>query len=41
MRYLPHTPEEIAAMLRVIGKANIDELFDQIPEEVRLGFSFG
>jgi glycine dehydrogenase subunit 1 len=37
MRYLPHTPEEIAAMLRVIGKASIDELFDQIPEEVRLG----
>ena len=24
-------------MLRVIGKADIDELFDQIPEEVRLG----
>src|SRR5258706_9088035 len=37
MRYLPHTPEEIAAMLATIGKASIDELFEQIPKEVRLG----
>jgi glycine dehydrogenase subunit 1 len=35
MRYLPHTPEEITAMLAKIGKASIDELFEQIPEEVR------
>jgi glycine dehydrogenase subunit 1 len=35
MRYLPHTPEEIAAMLRAIGKGSIDELFEQIPKEVR------
>jgi glycine dehydrogenase subunit 1 len=35
MRYLPHTNEEIDAMLRVIGKASIDELFAPIPEEAR------
>ena len=32
MRYLPHTPEEIAEMLGVIGKSSIDELFETIPE---------
>jgi glycine dehydrogenase subunit 1 len=37
MRYLPHTPEEIEAMLAKIGKPSIDHLFDQVPEEVRLG----
>jgi glycine dehydrogenase subunit 1 len=35
MRYLPHTPEEIAEMLGVIGKQNIDELFETIPASVR------
>jgi glycine dehydrogenase subunit 1 len=35
MRYLPHTPEEIAAMLAVIGKGSLDELFETIPESVR------
>jgi glycine dehydrogenase subunit 1 len=36
MRYLPHTPEEITAMLAKIGRASLDELFDQIPQQVRL-----
>jgi glycine dehydrogenase subunit 1 len=36
MRYVPHTPEEIAEMLRVIGKGSIDELFETIPPEARL-----
>ena len=36
MRYLPHTPEEIAAMLAKIGQPSIDALFEQIPREVRL-----
>jgi glycine dehydrogenase subunit 1 len=36
MRYLPHTPEEIAEMLRVVGKGSIDALFEQIPKEARL-----
>jgi glycine dehydrogenase subunit 1 len=37
MRYLPHTPEEIAAMLAAIGKPTIDALFEQVPPEARLG----
>jgi glycine dehydrogenase subunit 1 len=36
MRYLPHTPDEIAAMLRTIGVGSIDALFESIPHEVRL-----
>jgi len=36
MRYLPHTPEEIAAMLAKVGKGSIDELFADVPEEARL-----
>lgn len=35
MRYLPHTDEEIAAMLEVIGVDSIDELFDSIPDHLR------
>ena len=35
MRYLPHTEQEIAEMLRVIGKGSLDELFSTIPEAVR------
>jgi glycine dehydrogenase subunit 1 len=35
MRYLPHTESEIGEMLRVIGRASIDELFDTIPEAAR------
>lgn len=37
MRYLPHTPQEIEEMLRKIGVQNIDQLFDSIPVEARLG----
>ncbi len=35
MRYLPHTPEEIAAMLETIGKPSLDALFETIPEAAR------
>jgi glycine dehydrogenase subunit 1 len=35
MRYLPHTPEEIEEMLRVVGRASLDELFDTVPEPAR------
>src|SRR5450755_4091407 len=35
MRYLPHTPEDIQAMLDAIGKASLDELFQSIPEAAR------
>ncbi|MCC7536120.1 MAG: aminomethyl-transferring glycine dehydrogenase subunit GcvPA [Deltaproteobacteria bacterium] len=41
MRYLPHTPDEIRAMLGTIGAASIDALFEPIPEEVRLGRPLG
>jgi glycine dehydrogenase subunit 1 len=35
MRYLPHTPEEINAMLGVIGAESLDDLFAAIPAECR------
>ena len=35
MRYLPHTEEDIAAMLQVVGAKNFDELFSTIPEDCR------
>jgi len=35
MRYLPHTPEDIAAMLQVVGVKELDGLFDTIPEDCR------
>jgi glycine dehydrogenase subunit 1 len=37
MRYLPHTQQEIEEMLRTIGVQNIDQLFEAIPVEARLG----
>jgi glycine dehydrogenase subunit 1 len=36
MRYLPNSPAERAAMLEATGHKNIDELFAQIPEALRL-----
>ncbi len=36
MRYLPHSTEEIATMLAACGAASLDELFNSIPDEVRL-----
>lgn len=35
MRYLAHTPEEIAEMLQAIGKQSIDDLFATIPDAAR------
>ena len=37
MRYLPHTPQEIASMLEAIGVPSIDALFEPIPKDVQLG----
>jgi glycine dehydrogenase subunit 1 len=37
MRYLPHTEEEIAEMLGVVGLGSLDELYAPIPAEARLG----
>ncbi|MZG52771.1 MAG: aminomethyl-transferring glycine dehydrogenase subunit GcvPA [Nitrospinae bacterium] len=36
MRYIPHTEQDIKQMLAEIGVKNIDELFDSIPESLRL-----
>jgi len=34
MPYIPHTEDEVAAMLAAIGAGSIDELFDEIPPEL-------
>jgi glycine dehydrogenase subunit 1 len=36
MRYLPHTPDDVQAMLAVAGAPSVDALFTSIPEAVRL-----
>ncbi len=35
MRYLPHTDEDIAEMLKAVGKESLDALFSTIPEACR------
>ena len=37
MRYIPNSPEERAEMLHQIGLQSAAELFDSIPEDLRLG----
>ena len=37
MAFIPHTPADVAAMLDVIGVQSIDDLFDEIPRELRAG----
>ncbi|MDM8562691.1 aminomethyl-transferring glycine dehydrogenase subunit GcvPA, partial [Candidatus Marithioploca araucensis] len=37
MPYIPHTPNDITAMLATIGVGSIDELFDEIPTDLRCG----
>ncbi|MEI7590351.1 MAG: aminomethyl-transferring glycine dehydrogenase subunit GcvPA [Deltaproteobacteria bacterium] len=36
MRYLPHTKEDIATMLEVVGAKSLDDLFATIPDDCRL-----
>ena len=36
MPYIPHTSEDVRAMLHRIGVKSIDELFDEIPKELRV-----
>lgn len=36
MRYLPHAAKDVEAMLGRIGADSVDELFEQIPEPLRL-----
>ena len=35
MRYLPHTREDIAEMLQVVGATSLDDLFSTIPDDCR------
>ena len=35
MRYLPHTPEDIAEMLKAVGAESLDGLFAGIPADCR------
>ncbi|HEX7000261.1 MAG TPA: aminomethyl-transferring glycine dehydrogenase subunit GcvPA [Trueperaceae bacterium] len=35
MRYHPHTPEDVARALEAIGVASIEELFDDLPHDLR------
>jgi glycine dehydrogenase subunit 1 len=37
MPFIPHTPDQVAAMLAVIGVEDIDDLFDEIPADLRAG----
>ena len=36
MPFIPHTPTDIDEMLKVIGVANVDDLFDEIPAALRV-----
>lgn len=36
MPFIPHTPEEVTQMLAVIGADSIDDLFDEIPQHLRV-----
>ncbi|SMC27887.1 glycine dehydrogenase (decarboxylating) alpha subunit [Desulfacinum hydrothermale DSM 13146] len=35
MRYLPHTPEDVASMLQAVGADSLEELFAGVPETCR------
>ena len=37
MDFIPHTPEDDREMLEAIGLGSLDDLFDSVPEAVRLG----
>ena len=37
MPFIPHTEEDIRSMLKAIGADSIDDLFDEIPAELRSG----
>src|SRR5258708_29416308 len=37
MAFIPHTSDDIARMLEVIGVRSIEDLFDEIPAELRAG----
>ncbi len=35
MPFIPHTADDVARMLEVIGARSIDELFDEIPADLK------
>jgi glycine dehydrogenase subunit 1 len=35
MRYLPHTDDDISAMLKIVGVGSLEELFSSVPEDCR------
>jgi len=37
LRYHPHTPEDVRAMLDAVGASSLDDLFRSIPARLRLG----
>jgi glycine dehydrogenase subunit 1 len=37
MAYIPHTPDDVAGMLKLIGARSIEDLFDEIPAQLRAG----
>src|SRR4030067_638795 len=37
MPFIPHTPEDVSAMLGAIGAASIEALFDEIPPTLKTG----
>jgi glycine dehydrogenase subunit 1 len=37
MRYIPHTPDDVASMLAAIGAPDLEALFEPVPEKLRLG----
>ena len=37
MPYIPHTPDDVQAMLAAIGAERIEDLFDEIPEHLKAG----
>lgn len=39
MPYIPHTPDDVASMLDVIGAQRIEDLFDEIPIRLKAGSS--
>ncbi len=40
-RFLPHTPEDISAMLAACGAATLDDLYSDVPASLRLKENYG
>lgn len=37
MKYFPHTADDLREMLRVVGVGSLDELYAEVPEELKFG----